>query len=252
MNIGQAAAASGVSAKMIRYYESIGLVRSVTRTQAGYRVYDESDLHTLRFIRRARDLGFSIERLSLLLSLWRDRDRTSAEVKAVATAHIGELHAKIVEVEAMVRTLQHLADYCHGDHKPDCPILDDLADASLVGGAMGNEERAGRSERSSIQAERRAWPHAQIARPRSALAILFLACPVAAPRLALPWAPWDKRFRHGLGEYSADLGTANFWRASDAPQLKDMHRPAPIPACHRAAASQGLSEDVRPRPGDHR
>ena len=127
MNIGQAAKASGVSAKMIRHYESIGLIDQASRTDAGYRVYDAGDVHILRFIRRARDLGFSIERIAKLIKLWQDRGRASAEVKAVALDHVEELRGKIAEMEAMARTLEHLADHCHGDDRPDCPILDDLA-----------------------------------------------------------------------------------------------------------------------------
>ena len=127
MNIGQAAKASSVSAKMIRHYESIGLIGKASRTEAGYRVYDAGDVHILRFIRRARDLGFSIERIAKLIKLWQDRGRASAEVKAVALDHVEELRGKIAEMEAMARTLEHLADHCHGDDRPDCPILDDLA-----------------------------------------------------------------------------------------------------------------------------
>ena len=129
MNIGQAAAASGVSAKMIRYYESIGLIDAVTRTEAGYRVYSDADVHTLRFIRRARDLGFSVEQMMNLLALWRDRTRASAEVKRIALQHVGELERKMRELAEMAETLRHLAKTCHGDHRPDCPILEDLAHA---------------------------------------------------------------------------------------------------------------------------
>jgi MerR family transcriptional regulator, copper efflux regulator len=126
MNIGQASAASGVSAKMLRYYESIGLIPKAIRTEAGYRVYTQSDVQTLRFIRRARDLGLSIERIKLLVGLWHDRGRSSADVKRVATEHVAELEAKILELTAMRDTLQELADACHGDHRPECPILRDL------------------------------------------------------------------------------------------------------------------------------
>jgi MerR family copper efflux transcriptional regulator len=126
MNIGQASAASGVSAKMLRYYESIGLIPKAVRTEAGYRVYTDSDVQTLRFIRRARDLGLSIERIKLLVGLWHDRGRSSADVKRVATEHVAELEAKILELSAMRDTLQELADACHGDHRPECPILRDL------------------------------------------------------------------------------------------------------------------------------
>ena len=127
MNIGEAAAGSGVSAKMIRYYESIGLIGPAARSAALYRVYGEDELHTLRFIRRARDLGFSLEETRDLLALWRDRSRASADVKALATAHIRELEAKAAELQAMADTLRHLAAHCHGNDRPDCPILNDLA-----------------------------------------------------------------------------------------------------------------------------
>ena len=126
MNIGQASAASGVSAKMLRYYEEIGLLPKAARTEAGYRVYSAKDVNTLRFIRRARDLGLSIERIKLLVGLWQDRERSSADVKRVAQEHVAELDAKILELTAMRDTLQELADACHGDHRPDCPILHDL------------------------------------------------------------------------------------------------------------------------------
>ncbi|WP_413988025.1 Cu(I)-responsive transcriptional regulator [Labrys okinawensis] len=127
MNIGEAAATSGVSAKMIRYYESIGLVANVARTEAGYRVYGASDIHALRFIRRARDLGFSVEQMETLLALWSDRTRASADVKRVAEAHIAELERKMKEIEGMAKTLRHLVHNCHGDGRPDCPILEDLS-----------------------------------------------------------------------------------------------------------------------------
>ncbi len=126
MNIGQASAASGVSAKMLRYYESIGLIPRAGRTEAGYRVYTDTDVQTLRFIRRARDLGLPIERVKLLVGLWHDRERSSADVKRVATEHVAELEAKILELMAVRDTLQDLADACHGDHRPECPILRDL------------------------------------------------------------------------------------------------------------------------------
>jgi Cu(I)-responsive transcriptional regulator len=127
MNIGQAAAASGVSAKMIRHYEALGLVAGVARTDAGYRVYDETTLHTLRFIRRARDLGFGMEEIRALLALWRNRRRSSAEVKRIATTHVADLQRRIEALQSMQRTLEHLAHCCAGDERPDCPILDDLA-----------------------------------------------------------------------------------------------------------------------------
>jgi len=127
MNIGQAAQASAVSAKMIRHYESLGLLPKVPRTESGYRQYDEASVHTLRFIRRARDLGFGLEEIETLLGLWRNRRRSSAEVKRIATEHVADLQRRIDEMRAMQRTLQQLAHCCHGDERPDCPILDDLA-----------------------------------------------------------------------------------------------------------------------------
>jgi Cu(I)-responsive transcriptional regulator len=127
MNIGQASAGSGVTAKMIRYYESIGLIEPPARTDAGYRVYAAQDVHTLGFIKRARSLGFSVEDMRELLALWRDRSRASADVKALAMEHVRDLEAKIAELQGMSRTLRHLAEACQGDARPDCPILDDLA-----------------------------------------------------------------------------------------------------------------------------
>jgi Cu(I)-responsive transcriptional regulator len=127
MNIGEAAVASGVSAKMIRYYEDIGLVPKPARTESNYRVYGEDEVHILRFVRRARNLGFSIEETSTLLGLWRDKSRASAEVREIAQAHIADLDKRIAELEGMRRTLQHLVHCCSGDNRPDCPILDDLA-----------------------------------------------------------------------------------------------------------------------------
>ncbi len=126
MNIGKAARASGVSAKMIRHYEGLGLLPEVARSEAGYRQVDEATLHTLRFIRRARDLGFGTAEISTLLALWRNQRRSSAEVKQVALAHAADLQRRIAQMQAMQRTLTHLAQGCHGDNRPDCPILDDL------------------------------------------------------------------------------------------------------------------------------
>lgn len=129
MNIGEAAAASGVSARMIRHYEQIGLIPRAERTEGGYRTYGEADIHTLRFIRRARDLGFPVEAIAELLALWQDRSRASADVKAVALAHVAALKARVAELQSMAQTLEHLAAHCHGDNRPDCPILQDLAAA---------------------------------------------------------------------------------------------------------------------------
>lgn len=126
-NIGEAAALSGVSAKMIRHYESIGLMAPVGRTFAGYRVYPDNDVHRLRFIKRARLLGFPIKQIEVLLGLWDNRSRASAEVKKLARAHADDLGRKIEEMQAMQRTLLDLAQRCHGDDRPECPILEDLA-----------------------------------------------------------------------------------------------------------------------------
>lgn len=128
LNIGQAAAFSGLSAKMIRYYEQIGLIPQAERSAAGYRTYSTQEAHSLRFIRRARDLGFSVEQIGELLVLWQDRERASADVKAVALSHVGGLKAKIAELQAMVQTLEHLAEHCHGNDRPECPIIADLAE----------------------------------------------------------------------------------------------------------------------------
>lgn len=127
MNIGQAASASGISAKMIRHYESIHLIKASTRTDAGYRTYTESDLHTLRFIKRGRSLGFSLEQIKDLLSLWNDAHRASADVKAIALTHVADLEKRITELSEMRDTLQDLAQSCSGDARADCPILRGLA-----------------------------------------------------------------------------------------------------------------------------
>jgi MerR family copper efflux transcriptional regulator len=126
MNIGQAAKSSGLSAKMIRYYESIGLLQAANRTDNGYRLYSTNDLHTLAFIKRSRDLGFSLEEVGKLLTLWQDRARASADVKALAHKHIVELNQKIEELAGLRNTLQDLVEHCQGNDRPDCPILKDL------------------------------------------------------------------------------------------------------------------------------
>jgi MerR family copper efflux transcriptional regulator len=130
MNIGEVAQASGVSAKMVRYYESIGLIQLAGRTEAGYRQYMESDLHTLRFIRRARDLGFSLDRIKTLLGLWQDQSRQSAEVKKLAGQYISELDIQIANLMSVRAQLENLSRSCHGNDRPDCPIIEDLAQIS--------------------------------------------------------------------------------------------------------------------------
>lgn len=126
-NIGLASKSSGVSVKMIRHYEAIGLLKKVARTPANYRLYGDADVHTLRFIKRARALGFSIDDIRELLSLWQNRSRSSAAVKRIAAGHMDDLKRRIAEMQAMVSTLGHLMHNCHGDGRPDCPILEDLA-----------------------------------------------------------------------------------------------------------------------------
>ena len=125
--IGKAAKESGVSVKMIRHYEALGLLKGVPRTEWNYRMYGENEVHTLRFIKRARNLGFSIEDIRTLLSLWQNKSRPSAAVKKIAGAHAANLELKIREMQSMVSTLRHLTHHCHGDQRPDCPILEDLA-----------------------------------------------------------------------------------------------------------------------------
>ncbi|RYF71008.1 MAG: Cu(I)-responsive transcriptional regulator [Comamonadaceae bacterium] len=127
--IGTAAARSGVSARMVRHYESLGLLAAVGRTDSGYRQYGEADIHTLRFIKRARDLGFSMEAIGELVGLWHDRQRSSASVRQIAQTHLAELETRIAALQSMQQTLAHLVHCCHGDARPDCPILDDLAQA---------------------------------------------------------------------------------------------------------------------------
>jgi MerR family copper efflux transcriptional regulator len=132
MNIGQASEASGVSAKMIRYYESTGLISTAHRTESGYRQYSSKDVQTLRFIRRSRDLGFSLERVKTLLSLWSDSGRHSSDVKNLASQFISELDRDIENLQSIRNELKHLADCCSGDNRPDCPILEGLASPHIV------------------------------------------------------------------------------------------------------------------------
>ncbi len=148
MNIGQAASASGVSAKMIRHYEAVGLLPAARRTEAGYRLYGDAEVHTLRFVRHARDLGFSIREIGELVALWHDRERPSRQVKAVALAHIDELQRKAQQLLAMKATLEHLVHCCHGDDRPDCPILESLASDAIA-------TPAGTADTSSLHHARR-------------------------------------------------------------------------------------------------
>lgn len=126
MNIGELAKTSGVNAKLIRHYESIGLISKASRTLSGYRQYNENDVHILRFIKRARTLGFPMKEIKQLLGLWRNKGRTSKEVKAMAVIHLRNLENKILELQEMADTLRHLSRNCHGDHRPDCPIIESL------------------------------------------------------------------------------------------------------------------------------
>lgn len=127
VSIGVAAARAGVSARMVRHYESLGLLPRVARTDGGYRQYTEADVHTLRFIRRARDLGFPIDEIAELLSLWQDRERASSQVKRIAQQHVAQLQQRIRALQDMRASLQALVECCHGDDRPECPILDELA-----------------------------------------------------------------------------------------------------------------------------
>ena len=149
VNIGQAAKASGISAKMIRYYESIGLVPKAGRTVGGYRDYGDADVHRLLFIRRARDLGFSFERVRELLKLWSDQKRSSANVKALALAHIDELEKRATDLRQMIKTLRHLAEACEGDNRPHCPIIDELESGKSPGPATKFDKTAARSRRTT-------------------------------------------------------------------------------------------------------
>ncbi len=148
MKIGEAAAASRISERMIRHYEKIGLIAAAPRRDSGYRDYDHRDVHTLRFIGRARDLGFAIDEIRQLLALWQDRERSSADVKALALGRAAELMRKVRELEQMRLSLEHLAASCHGDDRPDCPILDDLqspgqGDQAIAQNSTAQVERAG-------------------------------------------------------------------------------------------------------------
>ncbi len=135
MNIGEAAEKARVTPKMVRHYESLGLLPKVHRTESGYRVYGEPEVHTLRFIKRSRDLGFSIPEISELVKLWQDRRRPSSSVKKVAAAHLAELDRKLEEMQSMRKTLSHLVHCCQGDHRPECPILEDLGRETPLHGA---------------------------------------------------------------------------------------------------------------------
>lgn len=143
MNIGEVAKRSGVPAKTIRYYESIGLIRPAERSAAGYRIYGDKELQTLKFIQRARNLGFSVKQVSELLALWQDRERASGDVKAVARQHLDEIDRRMAELQSLRDTLEHLIGRCHGDARPDCPILADLAGEPARDAAAGAAGRAG-------------------------------------------------------------------------------------------------------------
>lgn len=128
MNIGEAAKASGVNVKLIRHYESIGIIPKASRTEAGYRIYSAKDINILTFVKHARGLGFPMKEIKKLVNLWHNKSRASSEVKALANSHIKGMEQKIIELQEMVKTLKHLARHCHGDDRPDCPILDGLAE----------------------------------------------------------------------------------------------------------------------------
>jgi Cu(I)-responsive transcriptional regulator len=147
MNIGETSKASGVSVKMIRHYEEIGLLPPAVRTESGYRVYRPDDVHTLRFVRNARDLGFPLTEIADLLGLWRDRGRASAEVKRLALAHVEAIEARAATLRAMADTLRHLADACHGDHRPDCPILEGISKPPETSAGRGGTVQDGTAGR---------------------------------------------------------------------------------------------------------
>jgi MerR family transcriptional regulator, copper efflux regulator len=142
MNIGEAARAAGINAKAIRYYESIGLIPEAGRTASGYRIYTARDVNVLRFVKRARSLGFGIDRIQRLVGLWQDKHRASADVKRLALEHVGELEERIAEMRAMADTLRDLASACHGDDRPDCPILRDLETPGSAHVRCGASDRA--------------------------------------------------------------------------------------------------------------
>lgn len=143
--IGTAAQRAGISARMVRHYESLGLLADVGRTDSGYRQYTEADVHTLQFIRRSRDLGFSMEEIAELLTLWRDRSRASSQVKRIAQQHIDDLSERIAQMQAMQRSLQTLVACCQGNDRPDCPILDDLAAPEAAAQARPAVRKAGKT-----------------------------------------------------------------------------------------------------------
>jgi Cu(I)-responsive transcriptional regulator len=151
MNIGAAAKACGVSAKMIRHYESVGLLPETARTESGYRQYTDKEVGILRFIRHSRDLGFSIEQIRELLGLWQNRSRPSREVQALALAHLTELDDKLRELQAMKATLEHLVHCCHGDDRPDCPIIDTLAQENPALPHAARDRTAGLRPRRTIK-----------------------------------------------------------------------------------------------------
>jgi len=154
MNIGQASRTSGVSSKMIRYYEQTGLIPKAARRDSGYRDYSDDDVHRLRFIRRARDLGFTVEQIGDLLDLWTDRERASADVKALALGHVEALRNKVAEIEGMIATLEGLAASCHGDNRPECPIIEGLAEDGSGPRAKAAPRRFGKASLPALDARR--------------------------------------------------------------------------------------------------
>ncbi len=155
VQIGTAALRSGVSAKMLRHYESLGLLGRVVRTDGGYRQYSEADVHTLRFIKRARELGFAMAEIAELVDLWRNRRRASVNVKRIAQKHVDDLATRIAAMQAMQRTLQNLLQHCQGDERPDCPILDDLA--GCAGHDLDHGLRGAADVKSRAQRNARSW-----------------------------------------------------------------------------------------------